>query len=114
MNLLPALVWLQAEAAPDGAPFGMLLPMVAIFAIFYFLLIRPQQKRQRAQEKMIKGIAKGDEVVTAGGLHGKVTGVTDDVLTLEIAAPPKGPPIRVRVARPRIDSVTKASKGDDS
>jgi preprotein translocase subunit YajC len=113
MNLLPALVWLQAEAAPESAPFGMLLPMVAIFAIFYFLLIRPQQKRQRQQETMIKGITKGDSVVTAGGLHGKVTGVADDVLTLEIAVV-KGERIRVKVARPRIDSVTKASKGDDS
>jgi preprotein translocase subunit YajC len=113
MNLLPALVWLQAEAAPEAAPFGMLLPMVAIFAIFYFLLIRPQQKRQRQQETMIKGITKGDSVVTAGGLHGKVTGVADDVLTLEIAVV-KGERIRVKVARPRIDSVTKASKGDDS
>jgi preprotein translocase subunit YajC len=91
----------------------MLLPMVAIFAIFYFLLIRPQQKRQREQEKMIKGIAKGDNVVTTGGLHGKVTGVTDEVLTLEIAAV-KGERVRVKLARPRVDSVTKASKGDDS
>lgn len=113
MNLLPALVWLQAESSPDGAPFGMLLPMAAIFAIFYFLLIRPQQKRQREQEKMIKGIAKGDNVVTAGGLHGKVTGVTDDVLTLEIASL-KGERVRVKVSRPRIESVTKASKDDDS
>ena len=113
MNLLPALVWLQAEPAADGAPFGMLLPMAAIFAIFYFLLIRPQQKRQREQEKMIKGIAKGDNVVTAGGLHGKVTGVTDDVLTLEIASL-KGERVRVKVARPRVESVTKASKDDDS
>jgi preprotein translocase subunit YajC len=91
----------------------MLLPMVAIFAIFYFLLIRPQQKRQREQREMIKGIAKGDNVVTSGGLHGKVTGVTDEVLTLEIAVV-KGDRVRVKVARPRVDSVTKASKGDDS
>jgi len=113
MNAVPALVWLQAEAAPEAAPFGMLLPMVAIFAIFYFLLIRPQQKRQREQEKMIKGVEKGDNVVTAGGLHGKVTGVTDDVLTLEIAAI-KGERVRVKVARARVDSVSKAGKGDDS
>ena len=113
MNPLPALVWLQAEAPSDGAPFGMLLPMVAIFAIFYFLLIRPQQKRQREQEKMIKSVAKGDNVVTTGGLHGKVTGVTDEVLTLEIAAV-KGERVRVKLARSRVDSVTKASKGDDS
>jgi preprotein translocase subunit YajC len=87
--------------------------MVAIFAIFYFLLIRPQQKKQRQQETMIKGITKGDSVVTAGGLHGKITGVADDVLTLEIAVV-KGERVRVKVARPRIDSVTKASKGDES
>ena len=63
----------------------MLVPMLLIFLIFYFLLIRPQQRRQREQETLLKGIEKGDDVVTAGGLHGKVVGVTDDVLTLESA-----------------------------
>lgn len=101
MILTPAAVWLQA--AEQSAPLGMFVPMAAIFLIFYFLLIRPQQKRQKEQEAMLKGINKGDEVVTAGGLHGKVTGVTDDVLTVEIAAL-KGERIRVKVARNRIDS----------
>jgi preprotein translocase subunit YajC len=106
-----AFLLLQAEA--QGSPFGMLVPMAAIFLIFYFLLIRPQQKKQREQENMLKGIEKGDQVVTAGGLHGKVTGVTDDVLTVEIAAL-KGERVRVKVARGRIESAEKAKKGEDS
>ena len=96
-----AVVWLQA--AEQSAPLGMFVPMAAIFLIFYFLLIRPQQKRQKGQEAMLKGIDKGAEVVTAGGLHGKVTGVTDDVLTVEIAVI-KGERVRVKIARSRIDS----------
>ena len=87
----------------------MLVPMLLIFLIFYFLLIRPQQRQQREQETLLKGIEKGDDVVTAGGLHGKVIGVTDDVLTLEIARAPgrararQGEPLedRERAASPR-------------
>ena len=103
----PLLVLLQAD---QPSPFGMLIPMAAIFLIFYFLLIRPQQKRQREQEDMIKTVAKGDDVVTAGGLHGKVVGVTDDVLTVEIAAL-KGERVRVKVSRAKVESV---QKGDAS
>ena len=108
MNALPLLIPLQAEA--EQSPFSMFIPMIAIFLIFYFLLIRPQQKRQRETEEMIKAVKKGDDVVTAGGLHGKVVGVTDDILTLEIAAL-KGERVRVKLARAKVDSV---SKGDDS
>ena len=89
----------------------MFVPMIAIFLIFYFLLIRPQQKKQREQEEMLKGIDKGDDVVTAGGLHGRVVGTTDDVLTLEIAAL-KGERVRVKVSRAKIDSVQKPKKGE--
>jgi preprotein translocase subunit YajC len=114
MNLVPAFVLLQAggpAAAPP--PFVQFLPLAAIFVIFYFLLIRPQQKRQRGQEAMMKAIAKGDDVVTAGGLHGRVTGVTDDVLTLEIANL-KGERVRVKVDRNKIDSCRKeAARKDD-
>ena len=92
-----------------ASPFGMLVPMLLIFLIFYFLLIRPQQRRQREQETMLKGLEKGDDVVTAGGLHGKVVGVTDDVLTLEIAAL-KGERVRVKVSRSKIESASKPKK----
>jgi len=101
--------WLWLQAQPDQPGFGMLVPMAAIFVIFYFLLIRPQQKKQRETEAMIKAIEKGDSVVTAGGLHGKVTGVSDDVLTLEIAAV-KGDQVRVKVSRARVEQVDPAKK----
>ena len=112
MSWLPAIVLLQAES--QASPFGMLVPMAAIFLIFYFLLIRPQQKRQREQQSMLKSIEKGDSVVTAGGLHGKVTGVTDDVLTVDIGGV-KSDRLRVKVARARIDRVQKSKKeGEDA
>jgi len=106
--MTPALVWLQGQS--DPSPFGMLVPMAAIFMIFYFLVIRPQSKKQREHEKMLKAVDKGDNVVTAGGLHGKVTGVTDDVLTLEIGNL-KGERLRVKVARAKIEAVEKAGQG---
>jgi len=112
MNLMLSAVILQAGETPAQSPLGPFIPIVAIFAIFYFLLIRPQQKRQNEQKAMLKAIAKGDDVVTAGGLHGKVTGVTDDVLTIEIASV-KGERVRVKVARKGVESVAK-KKGDDS
>jgi preprotein translocase subunit YajC len=91
----------------------MFIPMIAIFAIFYLLLIRPQQRRQREHEKTLAAIEKGDRVVTAGGLHGVVTGVTDDVLTVEIAAL-KGERVRVKISRARIDSVQKGKPEDEA
>jgi preprotein translocase subunit YajC len=105
------LVLLQAE--PAGGGLLNCMPFILIFFIFYFLLIRPQQKRQRQQEKMLSGIEKGDAVITAGGMHGKVTGVTDDVLTLEIAAL-KGERVRVKVQRAKVDSVVTPTKGEES
>ncbi len=90
MNWFPALIPLQAPPS-DSSPFALpFVPIILIFGIFYFLLIRPQQKRQKEQTAMIKGIEKGDGVVTSGGLHGTVTGVTDDVLTVEIAVTKTG------------------------
>jgi preprotein translocase subunit YajC len=99
------------QAAAEPSPLSMLVPMGLIFLIFYFLLIRPQQRRQREQEQLLKAIEKNDNVITAGGLHGKVVGIADDVLTLEIAVL-KGERVRVKVSRAKIDSVSKAKKGE--
>jgi preprotein translocase subunit YajC len=107
-----AAVLLQADAASPASPFGFLLPMLLIFGIFYFLLIRPQSRRQREHEQVLKGLAKGDRVVTSGGLHGTVVGVSDDVLTLEIAAAGKER-VRVKVDRARIDRVLEKGKGGE-
>ena len=113
MNFLFGLVPLQAQ--PDGgSPFGAFVPIILITGIFYLLLIRPQQKKQKKLEAMIKAVDKGDNVVTTGGLHGKVIGVTDEVLTLDIGGV-KGERIKVKVARARIEQVDAASKkGDES
>jgi len=112
VNALVGLVRLQAGGA-ESSPLSMLVPMLAIFLIFWLLLIRPQQRRQREQEAMLKGIEKGDDVVTTGGLHGRVVGVADDTLTLEIAAV-KGDKVRVKVARARIESRTKGKEREES
>jgi len=92
-------IWLQTQ---PGGGLGFLVPFGAMLLIFYFLLIRPQSKRQREQEKMLAALGKGDRVVTAGGLHGLVVGSEKDVLTLEIAAL-KGEKVRVKVDRARVD-----------
>ena len=87
----------QGGEGQGGSPIMAFLPLIIIFAIFYFLLIRPQQKRAREHQAFIQGLKRGDEVVTAGGLIGKVTGLTDQVVTLEVADK-----VRVKVSRNQI------------
>jgi preprotein translocase subunit YajC len=76
-----------AQAAAGGAESSLMsfLPIILMFVVLYFLMIRPQMKRQKEQKSMMEGLAKGDEVVTAGGMLGKVIKVTDAYVTLEIA-----------------------------
>lgn len=80
-----------AQTAPAAAPgaeasFMPIVMMVLIFVVFYFLMIRPQVKRQKEHKAMVDGLNKGDEVVTAGGLVGKITELTDQYVTLQVAA----------------------------
>jgi len=81
----------MAEEGPDPAapkPVGMMdmmLPLGLMFIVFYFLLIRPNQKKMKARDEFIKALKKGDEVITNGGVLGRVCGVTDFYVTLEIA-----------------------------
>jgi len=75
----------QTGAAAGPSSFMSFLPMIALFVIFYFLLIRPQQKRQKEHKNMVVGLAKGDEVVTMGGLLGKIIAVDDNFITVNIA-----------------------------
>ncbi|WP_438347090.1 preprotein translocase subunit YajC [Paenibacillus sp. FA6] len=65
-----------------GSIFQLIWPFVLMFAIFYFLLIRPQQKKQKARASMLSTLQKGDKVVTIGGLHGKIVEITDDIIVL--------------------------------
>jgi preprotein translocase subunit YajC len=98
-------------ATPGGADFSFLLMMGAIFLIFYVLVIRPQQKQQKEREAFLKTAARGDDVVTQGGIHGKVAAVDGEVLEVEVARL-KGEKIKLRISRNRIDQLTKASAAD--
>ena len=86
MLVTPAYAQAAAPAAsPSGDLFGMLLPIAMIFVVFYFLLLRPQQKKQKEMRAMIDAVKRGDRVVTSGGILGTVAKVEDREVVLEIA-----------------------------
>lgn len=89
MNLLNFFVSDAHAMAPTqeggGTGYEGIIMLVIMFAIFYFLLIRPQSKRAKAHKELIENLALGDQVVTAGGIHGKVAGLQDKIVTVEIA-----------------------------
>ena len=74
-----------AQAAAPGGGLGQFLPIILLFLGMWFLIIAPQRKRQKAHDKMLTEIKKGDEIVTTGGLFGKITRVKDDRFVVEIA-----------------------------
>ena len=73
------------DAAPAGSPLGGLFPILLMFAIFYFVLIRPQSKERKAHEAMVAALKKGDKVVTKAGVHGRVDSVGETTVDLEVA-----------------------------
>jgi preprotein translocase subunit YajC len=98
-SLLPSVARAQAAAA-EGSALGGLLPLLLIFVIFYFMLIRPQQKRFKQHQQLVSGLKKGDEVVTAGGILGKVTALEgDDHIVVQIA-----PGVEVKIVKSTISS----------
>lgn len=114
MSWSPAFVLLQAEA--ERAP-GLLetplFPMILIIGVIYLLIFRPQQKQQKQQKEMRKAVGKGDSIITTGGIHGKITGSTEDTLTLEIAQL-KGERVRIKVARSAVEKKLTPSDGTES
>ena len=74
-----------AQGAPQAQPFGFLIPMIIIFAAFYFLLIRPQQKKQKAHTALVSNLKTGDEILTAGGILGVVTGISEHYAIVKIS-----------------------------
>ena len=74
-----------AQGAQQPDPFGFLLPMIVIFGAFYFLLIRPQQKKQKAHTELVSALQVGDEVMTAGGILGKITGVSEHYAVIQVS-----------------------------
>lgn len=93
-----------AAGGGGGGGLAAFVPLILMFVIFYFLLIRPQQKKQKVHREMLGNLKKGDQIITSGGLYGKITGITDTMITLEIADR-----VRVKVARSFISTVTGVS-----
>ncbi len=76
---------LFAQAAASPNPLGMMLPFIVMIAIIYFLIIRPQNKRQKEHQKMVEALVKGDRILTNGGLYGTVKDIKEDIVIVKIA-----------------------------
>jgi preprotein translocase subunit YajC len=102
MSLLISDAYAQAAtgAAPSSNPYQMFILMALMIGGMYFLMIRPQQKRQKEHQAMLSKLGAGDEVVTAGGILGRVTDVSDNFLTLEIA---EG--VRIKVQKSQVSQL---------
>ena len=95
------------EGAGGSDMLMSILPLVLIFVVFYFLLIRPQQKKQKAHRAMLQQVNRGDDIVTSGGIVANVVRARDDQLLVEIA-----PDVRVRVMRGNVAEVIRRSEVD--
>lgn len=102
MDFLAHAMGTGGTGGTGGGGFGAFIPLVLMFAIFYFLLIRPQQKKAKQHKQMLAAVRKGDRIVSAGGLHGVITGIADDVVTVEIA-----PKVRVKISRGSISGILR-------
>jgi preprotein translocase subunit YajC len=100
MNFLISPAYAQAAAPSSGGGLSQILILVVFVAIFYFMLIRPQQKRMKEQQAMLSKLASGDEVVTSGGILGRITEVGETFVTLEVA---EG--VRIHVQRGQISQL---------
>jgi len=90
-------------AGGEGAGgFTGFIPLILMFVIFYFLLIRPQQKKTKEHRLMISNLKKGDRIITSGGIHGRITGMDESTITVEIADK-----VRVKVARGNVSGLTQ-------
>ena len=102
MDLAYALGTQPGGGGGQGSSLMTFLPIIFIFVIFYFLLIRPQQKQKKEHQNLLSNLKVGDNVLTAGGIYGRVTGIKDDKVTVEISDK-----VRVKVNRGHIAGVVK-------
>jgi preprotein translocase subunit YajC len=91
-------------SAGAGSSFVSFIPLILIFVVFYFLLIRPQQKQAKEHQQFLNDLKSGNKVITKGGIHGTITGLTETVVTLEIAQD-----VRVKLSRSAIASPESAN-----
>jgi preprotein translocase subunit YajC len=100
MNSLIPAAWAQAGGASTSSQFAPVLMMVVFVGIFYFLLIRPQQKKAKDHQNMVSKLSAGDEVVTSGGILGRIIEVSDAFVTLEVADS-----VRLKIQKGQITSL---------
>lgn len=113
LGLLVSTAFAQsAPAAGGGTPssFEMFVPFIFIFVIFYFLIIRPQSKRQKEHQKFLTELKRGDEVITASGILGRIEGITDQFVTVEIADGVKVKMLRTQIATTQKAATTEEKK----
>ena len=96
-----------AEGASAANPIAQLAPFILMFIVLWFLILRPQVKKQKAQQKMVDELAKGDQIVTSGGIHGVIVNLKDDVISVKIADN-----VKVEISRAAVSRV-KDGNGDD-
>ncbi|MBR9986182.1 MAG: preprotein translocase subunit YajC [Desulfosarcina sp.] len=104
MNIAYAMGQGGAGAPGGSGGFASFIPLILMFVIFYFLLIRPQQKKTKEHRQMIDNLKTGDRIITSGGLHGRITGVSESALTVEIAEK-----VRVKVNRSSVSGLMQTS-----
>jgi preprotein translocase subunit YajC len=102
--ILMTMIQAQPGASSMGALVNFLMPMLLVFAIFWIIVLRPQNRRLKEHQARLAAVKKGDEVVTAGGIRGRVTKVADDEAEVEIASN-----VRVRVIKSTLTQVLSAS-----
>jgi preprotein translocase subunit YajC len=107
-----ALFLAQAPAAPASSPaspgggFGMFVPFIFIFVIMYFIMIRPQQRRQKEQQKLISALKTGDDVITSSGIHGRITNVKDSTVMVRV-----DDNVKIEMDKAAIATVVKTKNG---
>ena len=114
-NNMTGIAHAAAPAAGAGAGGGFMsfIPLILIFVVFYFLLIRPQQKQAKQHQAYLNDLKKGNKVITKGGIYGEITNLTDSVLTLEIADNVKIKVTRDAIAGPQASGDGNAAEGKE-
>jgi len=96
----------QGGGGQGGGGFEAFIPIILMFVIFYFLLIRPQQKKAKEHRDMLGNLKKGDRIITSGGIHGRITGLDEQAATIEIAEK-----VRIKISRGNIGALVQTNTG---
>lgn len=104
INIAYAMGQGGAQGASGAGGFASFIPLILMFVIFYFLLIRPQQKKSKDHRELISNLKKGDRIITSGGIYGRITAVSDTMLTVEISDR-----VRVKLNRSNVAGLAQAA-----